>query len=94
VQTQLTNIGVSTMSKIDWTETVQVKMLKPNIVATDHAILAGHLKWDGIDLAEALRRIMQLPPAEQLNSTIFAASGHYDWHDIQRLFSRTDFPAS
>jgi hypothetical protein len=42
------------MHDMDWSEQVQVRRLRPDQVV-----------WDGIDLAEAVRRVMNLPPNQR-----------------------------
>jgi hypothetical protein len=62
---------------IDWSEQVQVKRLSPD-----------HIVWDGISLAEAVRRVMALPPNERAGLTIFAPSGLYSGKEIEALFEK------
>jgi hypothetical protein len=52
--------GVKAMREFNWDEQVQVKMLNPD-----------HVKWDGISLAEAVRRYMDLPFNERAGLSIF-----------------------
>jgi hypothetical protein len=64
-----------TMSQIDWDEQVQVRNLNPDFI-----------KWDGIGLAEAVRRWKTLSSVERGQLTIFAASGAYSGGEIEALF--------
>jgi hypothetical protein len=66
---------------IDWSEQVQVRRLSPD-----------HIKWDGITLDEAVKRIMDLPPNERAGLSIFAPSGLYSGKDIEALFDRLRRP--
>jgi hypothetical protein len=56
---------------------VQVKTLTPDFV-----------KWDGISLAEAVKRCMDLSPHERAAITIFAPSGLYSGKEIEALFRK------
>jgi hypothetical protein len=65
------------MHDMDWSEQVLVRRLRPDQVV-----------WDGIDLAEAVRRVMNLPPNQRGELTIFAPSGAYSGKEIEALFNR------
>ena len=62
---------------IDWDEQVQVKGLFPDRVV-----------WDGINLAEAVKRVMALPADKRGEMTVFAASGAYSGREIEDLYQR------
>jgi hypothetical protein len=76
------------MSKIDWDERVNVRLLEASTVER------GVQKWDGISLSEAVERCLGLPPDEQPTASIVAQSGCYPWNEIEVLFGRSDFPHS
>jgi len=63
------------MQDIDWSEQVQVRRLSPD-----------HIVWDGITLDVAVKRVMDLPPNQRGELTIFAPSGAYSWKEIEALF--------
>ena len=65
------------MDDIDWDEQVQVRRLSPDEIV-----------WDGINLAEAVKRVMKLPPNKHGELTIFAPSGAYSGKEIEALFNR------
>jgi hypothetical protein len=75
------------MSKVDWDERVEVRLLGTSVVE-------GHAQWDGISLSEAVERCLGLPPDEQPKASIVAPSGCYRWNEIEVLFQRRDFPHS
>jgi hypothetical protein len=77
-----------TMSKIDWDERVEVRLLETSVVE------GSVQKWDGISLSEAVERCLGLPPDEQPRASIVAPSGWYRWDEIEVLFQRSDFPHS
>jgi hypothetical protein len=62
------------MSQIDWDEQVQVRTLNPDFI-----------KWDGISLAEAVKRWRILSSVERGQLTIFAGSGAYRGGEIEAL---------
>lgn len=82
------------MSKFDWDEQVQVKVLEPNSARKDDVIENRVLEWDGISLSEAVERCMGLPPDKRARANIFASGGCYSGKDIEALFQRHDFPHS
>jgi hypothetical protein len=48
--------------------------------------------WDGVGLADAVRRVRALPLREQLGATIFAPGGVFDIEAIHEIYERPDFP--
>jgi hypothetical protein len=48
--------------------------------------------WDGVGLADAVRRVRALPLREQLGATIFAPNGVFDIEAIHEIYERADFP--
>jgi hypothetical protein len=48
--------------------------------------------WDGVGLADAVRRVRALPLREQLGATIFAPGGVFDIEAIHEIYERSDFP--
>jgi hypothetical protein len=76
------------MSKVDWDERVEVRLLETSVVEGDVQ------KWNGISLSEAVERCLGLPPDEQAKASIVARSGCYRWNEIEVLFQRSDFPHS
>jgi hypothetical protein len=83
---------VSSVSKVDWDEQVQVQVLEPISSGKGHVVQGGVLKWDGISLAEAVERCMAMAPEERAKAGILAPSGLYDGRDIEVLAGRRDFP--
>ena len=49
--------------------------------------------WDGVGLADAVRRVRALPLREQLGATIFAPTGVFGIEAIHEIYERPDFPA-
>ena len=48
--------------------------------------------WDGVGLADAVRRVRALPLKEQLGATIFAPTGVFGIEAIHEIYERPDFP--
>ncbi|HTS42427.1 MAG TPA: hypothetical protein VMH84_18020 [Xanthobacteraceae bacterium] len=77
------------MRAIDYEAEVQVQIL--------HKFPKGNRwreihMWDGVGLADAVRRVRALPPSEQAGATIFAPTGMFGIEAIQEIFERPDFP--
>jgi hypothetical protein len=77
------------MRPIDYETEVQVQIL--------HKFPTGDAwreirMWDGVGLADAVRRVRALPLREQLGATIFAPNGVFDIEAIHEIYERPDFP--
>ena len=77
------------MRVIDYDAQVQVHIL--------HKFPKGNLwreihMWDGVALADAVRRVRALPPNVQAGATIFAPTGVFGMEAIQEIYERPDFP--
>ena len=48
--------------------------------------------WDGVGLADAVRRVSAMPAHEQAGATIFAPTGMFGIQAIREIFQRSDFP--
>jgi hypothetical protein len=80
--------GAKTMSEINWNERVQVQIFEPVGIENYQVVEENVAKWDGIGLAEAIRRCMRLSSDERARVSIFASSGHYDGREIESLYHR------
>ena len=77
------------MQDIDWSEQVQVRRHRPDWIGDGEAVgIIDHIVWDGITLAEAVKRIMALPPDKRSGLTIFAPSDAYSGIEIDVLFDK------
>ena len=77
------------MGKIDYDAEVQVQIV--------HKFPQADLwreihMWDGIGLADAVRRVWAMPEKEQVGATIFAPTGVFEIQAIREIFARPDFP--
>jgi hypothetical protein len=77
------------MADIEYDAQVQVQGLHFD---RNDRLWHGYVKWDGIDLAEAVRRVQALPLNEKIGATIFAPTGVFDIEGIQKIYERPDFP--
>jgi len=76
------------MSEINWDERVQVQIFEPVGIENYQVVEENVTKWDGIGLAEAVRRCMRLSSDERARVSILASSGHYDGREIEALYHR------
>jgi hypothetical protein len=76
------------MVEINWDERVQVRIFEPVGIENYQVVEESVIKWDGIGLAEAIRRCMRLSSDERARVSILAPSGNYDGMEIEPLYHR------
>lgn len=76
------------MSEINWDEPVRVQIFEPAGIKNYQVVEENVTKWDGIGLAEAIRRCMRLSSEERARVNILASSSHYDGIEIEGLYHR------
>jgi hypothetical protein len=76
------------MNEINWDEQVQVYIFEPVGIENCRVVEESVIRWDGIGLAEAIRRCMRLSSNERARVSIFASSGHYHGREIVALCNR------
>jgi hypothetical protein len=86
--TPLNELGANTMNEIKWDDQVQVQILEPTGIENYQVVEESVIKWDEIDLAEAVKRCMTLSPEEREKVSISAPSGSYGTREIEALFHR------
>jgi hypothetical protein len=86
--TPLNELGANTMSEIKWDDQVQVQILEPTGIENYQVVEESVIKWDGINLAVAIRRCMRLSSDERARVSILAPSGNYDGREIEALYHR------
>jgi hypothetical protein len=86
--TPLNELRANTMSEIKWDDQVQVQILEPTGIENYQVVEESVIKWDEIDLAEAVKRCMTLSPEERGKVSISAPSGSYGTREIEALFHR------
>jgi hypothetical protein len=65
-----------------------VQILEPIGIENYQVVEESVIKWDGIDLAEAVKRCMTLSSEERGKVSISAPSGYYGTREIEALFHR------
>jgi hypothetical protein len=84
---------VKWMDPVIWDDQVQVRILEMRPVKAGYPKLdPGRILWDGINLAEAVRRWLELPAGDQVLVTIFGKQ-IFVGPEIADLASREDFLA-
>ena len=73
---------------INWDEQVQVRIFEPVGIKNYQVVEESVIKWDGINLAGAIRRCMRLSSEERARVNILASSSHYDGIEIEGLYHR------
>ena len=76
------------MSEIKWDEQVVVYIFEPVGIKNYRVVEESVIRWDGIGLAEAIRRSMRLSANERARVSICASSGHYYGREIEALYHR------
>jgi hypothetical protein len=76
------------MSDINWDERVRVQLFEPIGIKNYQIVEESVVKWDGITLANAIRRCMRLSAAQRAKVSILTPSAYYDASDIEALSQR------
>ena len=81
------------MIQANWNDQVQVQIIEMHTMGPGYPKieLGGRILWDGITLAEAVRRWLKLPPDDQPLVTIFGTQS-FAGAEIAELAKRPDFP--
>jgi hypothetical protein len=73
---------------INWDERVQVQIIEPAGIKNYQVVEESVIRWDGIGLAEAIRRCKRLSSKERARVSILTTNGSYDGNESEALYNQ------